>query len=256
MSLPRVASREEWLAARKELLADEKAMTRARDKLNTKRRELPMVRIDKEYVFEGRNGKATLLDLFEDRRQLVVVHFMFDPSWDDGCPSCTAGADEVSAGSDRPSPHSRHHAGVRVTGAHRQDRALQGQAGLDVSLVLVVRERLQLRLPRHARRIGRSDRVQLPHEGGARRTGRGLSRAASRSRCPDAATSCATATAIFHTYSVYARGLESIGGSYYLLDETALGRQEAWEEPKGRAADARGCRARLRDLSARADRAL
>src|SRR3954468_1560676 len=98
MSLPRVASRDEWLNARTELLADEKAMTRARDELNTKRRELPMVKVDKEYVFEGRDAKATLLDLFEGRQQLVVVHFMFDPSWEDGCPSCTAGADEVSPG--------------------------------------------------------------------------------------------------------------------------------------------------------------
>src|SRR5215471_4252987 len=98
MSLPRVASRQEWLEARKELLAEEKEMTRARDKLNTKRRELPMVEVDEEYVFEGPDGKATLLDLFEGRRQLIVVHFMFDPSWDDGCPSCTAGADEMSEG--------------------------------------------------------------------------------------------------------------------------------------------------------------
>ena len=80
MSLPRVASREEWLDARKDLLADEKAMTRARDELNVKRRELPMVEIDKEYMFEDPSGKATLPELFEGRRQLIVVHFMFDPS--------------------------------------------------------------------------------------------------------------------------------------------------------------------------------
>jgi predicted dithiol-disulfide oxidoreductase (DUF899 family) len=72
MSLPKVTSREEWLAARKELLAEEKAMTRARDALNVKRRELPMVKIDKDYVFEGPDGKASLRDLFEGRRQLIV----------------------------------------------------------------------------------------------------------------------------------------------------------------------------------------
>ena len=71
-------------------------------------------------------------------------------------------------------------------------------------------------------------------------SGAWTSTATSPPRCPDGVTSCATATRIFHTYSVYARGLESIGGSYYLLDETALGRQEEWEEPKGRAAGARG----------------
>src|SRR5438309_4227984 len=98
MALPRIASRDEWLAARKQLLAEEKAMTRTRDALNTKRRNLPMVRVDKEYGFEGPDGKATHLDLFEGRRQLIVQHFMFDPSWDDGCPSCTAASDEISDG--------------------------------------------------------------------------------------------------------------------------------------------------------------
>src|SRR6185312_11233149 len=98
MALPQVVSREEWLVARKKLLAEEKAMTRARDALNTRRRELPMVRIDKDYVFEGPGGKASLLDLFEGRRQLIVTHFMFAPEWDGGCSSCSAGADEVSDG--------------------------------------------------------------------------------------------------------------------------------------------------------------
>src|SRR5882724_4746426 len=98
MSLPKVVTREEWLAARKQLLAEEKAMTKARDALNTKRRELPMVAVEKEYRFEGPDGTARLLDLFDGSRQLIVQHFMFDPSWDDGCPSCTAAADEISDG--------------------------------------------------------------------------------------------------------------------------------------------------------------
>src|ERR687898_670816 len=80
MSLPKVVSRDEWLAARKELLAREKELTRRRDELNAERRRLPMVRIEKEYVFEGPDGKATLLDLFDSRRQLIVYHFMFAPS--------------------------------------------------------------------------------------------------------------------------------------------------------------------------------
>src|SRR5688500_1745331 len=98
MALPEVVTRDEWLDARKELLAKEKELTRRRDELSADRRRLPMVRIDKDYVFEGPDGKATLADLFEGRRQLIVQHFMFDPSWDDGCPSCSAGADEISAG--------------------------------------------------------------------------------------------------------------------------------------------------------------
>jgi predicted dithiol-disulfide oxidoreductase (DUF899 family) len=98
MSLPEIVDHEEWRAARIELLAEEKAMTRARDALSAKRRMLPMVRIDKDYRFEGPDGPATLVDLFEGRSQLIVQHFMFDPGWDEGCPSCTAAADEMSDG--------------------------------------------------------------------------------------------------------------------------------------------------------------
>src|SRR4051812_48637567 len=98
MSLPRIASREDWLAARKELLVKEKALTRQRDALNAERRNLPMVEVTKQYAFEGPDGRVGLLDLFEDRAQLIVYHFMFDPSWDEGCPSCTAGTDELSQG--------------------------------------------------------------------------------------------------------------------------------------------------------------
>ena len=87
-------SREEWLVARRELLAQEKELTRARDALNADRRRLPMVAIEKAYVFEGPDGEAGLLDLFEGRRQLIVDHFMFDPSWDDGCPSCSGRVDQ------------------------------------------------------------------------------------------------------------------------------------------------------------------
>jgi predicted dithiol-disulfide oxidoreductase (DUF899 family) len=98
MGLPDVTSREEWLAARKQLLGREKELTAVRDALNADRRRLPMVRIDKPYVFEGPQGKVGLVDLFEGRRQLFLQHFMFDPSWEDGCRSCSAELDELSAG--------------------------------------------------------------------------------------------------------------------------------------------------------------
>src|SRR5829696_10265396 len=98
MSLPEIVSPDAWLAARRELLAREKEMTRARDALSADRRRLPMVRLEKGYVFEGPDGRASLIDLFEGRQQLIVGHFMFDPSWEEGCPSCSAGADEVSDG--------------------------------------------------------------------------------------------------------------------------------------------------------------
>src|SRR5437867_335837 len=95
VTLPKVVSRAEWLVARKALLAKEKELTRHRDAVNAERRRLPMVRIDKQYVFDGPAGKASLLDLFEGRRQLIVYHFMFDPSWDEGCPSCSFLVDNI-----------------------------------------------------------------------------------------------------------------------------------------------------------------
>ena len=243
MSLPDVVSREQWLAARKELLAKEKELTRARDALNAERRMLPMVEIEKPYVFEGPDGEATLLDLFEGRRQLIVIHFMFDPELGGRLPELHGRRRRDVAGPARRTctPATRRCAYV-VARAAGQDRALQGQAGLDLPVVLVVRQRLQLRLPRHARRVGGARRVQLPHARGARarRARRTTSRATSRSSCPARATSCATATASSTRTRRSRRGGEMTGGSYYFLDLTALGRQEEWEEPKGRAADPRG----------------
>ena len=98
MSLPKIATRDEWLAARIALLEEEKALTRRRDELSTKRRNLPMVEVEEDYTFEGPNGTAHLIDLFDGRTQLIIYHFMFDPSWEDGCPSCTAGTDELCEG--------------------------------------------------------------------------------------------------------------------------------------------------------------
>src|ERR1022692_2960435 len=94
MTLPDVVSRDEWVAARKQLLVKEKELTHSRDALNADRRRLPMVEIEKEYVFEGPSGGATLLDLFEGRRQLIVDHYMFDPSGNEGCRSCAGRVDQ------------------------------------------------------------------------------------------------------------------------------------------------------------------
>src|ERR1700752_3567267 len=98
MSLPRITSREDWLQARTELLDKEKALTRDRDALNVERRNMPMGRIEKDYRFEGPDGEVTLLDMFQGRSQMIVGHFMFNPEWEDGCPSCSAGAAELSDG--------------------------------------------------------------------------------------------------------------------------------------------------------------
>ena len=98
MSLPEVVSHDEWRAARVALLEQEKALTRQRDAVSEARRRLPMVEVVKDYRFTGPQGEVGLLDLFEDRLQLIVGHFMFHPEWEDGCPSCSAGADEVADG--------------------------------------------------------------------------------------------------------------------------------------------------------------
>jgi predicted dithiol-disulfide oxidoreductase (DUF899 family) len=95
MSVPAVVSRDEWLVARKELLAKEKRLTRERDALNADRRRLPMVEIEKEYVFDGAEGKASLLDLFEGRRQPIIYHLMWLYDRDLACPSCSAFVDQI-----------------------------------------------------------------------------------------------------------------------------------------------------------------
>ena len=239
MSLPKVVSQDEWLAARKALLVKEKAMTRARDALNVERRELPMVAVDKNYSFEGPDGTVGLADLFDGDRQLIVQHFMFDPSWDDGCPSCTAAADEISDG----------------LIAHLRAR--------DTNLVVVSRAPLE-KIERYKAKRGWTfpwyssygsdfnydfnvtiDASVAPVMWNYRTLdelepiGMGWLGEGS-SEQPGYSMFLRDGDAIFHTYSMYARGAEMLGGSYYFLDLTALGRQEEWEEPKGRADAARG----------------
>ncbi|MGH3907959.1 MAG: DUF899 domain-containing protein [Pseudonocardiaceae bacterium] len=241
MSLPQVVSRDEWLAARKELLAEEKAMTRARDALNTKRRELPMVRIDKEYVFEGPDGKVGLLDLFDGRRQLIVSHFMFDPEWDEGCSSCSAGADEMSAGL-------LQHLHTRDTSLAYVSRAplakiekYKTSKGWDFpwysSYGSDFNYDFHVTLDDSVTPVEYNYRTKTEHE----QAGTSYY-VASEQPIEGPGMSCflRDGDSVFHTYSMYARGAETLGGSYYFLDLTALGRQEDWEEPKGRADSARG----------------
>jgi predicted dithiol-disulfide oxidoreductase (DUF899 family) len=105
MTQHRIVSRDEWLAARKALLAREKEFTRLRDQLNAERRELPWVKVDKAYVFDGPNGKETLADLFAGRSQLIVKHFMLGPEWSEGCVGCSFEVDHVEGAL----PHLEHH---------------------------------------------------------------------------------------------------------------------------------------------------
>jgi predicted dithiol-disulfide oxidoreductase (DUF899 family) len=242
-SLPHVVSRDEWLVARKELLAKEKELTRRRDALNAERRRLPMVRIEKDYVFEGPDGKVGLLDLFEGRRQLIVGHFMFDPRWEDGCPSCSAGADEVSTG------------------------LLEHLAARDTTLAYVSRAPLE-KIERYKARKGWTfpwyssygsnfnydfhvtlDESVAPIEYNYRTKAAHEQAGTSYYfegeqpiEAPGSSYFLRDGDTVYHTYSTFARGAEMTGGSYYFLDLTALGRQEDWEEPKGRAAAAHDAR--------------
>lgn len=94
---PKVVSQTEWVAARKELLRKEKELTRLRDEISRQRRELPWEKVEKQYVFDGPNGKEPLADLFDGRSQLIVYHFMFGPEWQEGCPSCSFNMDHTDA---------------------------------------------------------------------------------------------------------------------------------------------------------------
>src|ERR1700719_3226724 len=92
---PKIVSRDEWLAARKKLLAREKQLTHERDAIAAERRQLPWVKVEKNYVFDSPSGKKTLADLFDGRSQLIVYHFMFGPDWKEGCPSCSLNMDHT-----------------------------------------------------------------------------------------------------------------------------------------------------------------
>ena len=221
MSLPRIATRDEWLAARKELLAKEKRLTTERDALNTERRNLPMVEIEKDYVFAGPDGEARLLDMFDGRNQLIIYHFMFDPDWDEGCPSCTAGTDEMSQGLlDHLYTCDTSYAMVSRAPLEKLERWKQKRGLGQHPLVLVLRHRLQLRLRRHDRRVGAARRVQLPHQAEFEALGDNFFDFDQPFEMPGRSCFLQVDGTVYHTYSQYARGLESTGGSYYFLDLT------------------------------------
>lgn len=217
MELPRVASRSEWLAARRELLVKEKAFTRQRDALSAERRRLPMVKIGKQYVFDGPDGKETLADLFGGRCQLLVDHFMLGPGWKEGCVGCSFGADHI----DGARVHLEHH---------------------DVSVVVVSRAPLP-EIETFRKRMGwrfkwvssygsdfnydfhvsfreediANDKVYYNYE----------MRDFQSEELPGLSVFYKDAAGdIFHTYSAYARGAEALLGTYMFLELTPKGRNE------------------------------
>lgn len=236
MNLPAVASRNEWLEARKELLAAEKLETRARDVLNTRRRNLPMVHIDTTYKFEGPDGEVDLLTLFGASRQLIVQHFMFHPDWTDGCPSCTASLEEIS----------------EATFAHLEARDTTYVAIARAPFAKLDAYRIRRGWPRPIYSSFGSDfnydfgvtidasraPVMFNFRGPEELKATGfewiLDTDSQPMEQPGVSCFLRVGDDIYHTYSTYGRGTELAVGGYPLLDLTALGRQEEWEEPKGR----------------------
>ena len=149
---PRVVSHEQWVTERVAFLAKEKEFTRLRDELSRQRRELPWEKVTKSYVFDGPSGKQTLAELFGDRSQLIVYHFMFDPAWDEGCKSCSFVADNFD-GSDSCTSAARDTSFAVISRApFDKIAALQAAHGVELPVAVLVRHRLQLRLRRDDRR--------------------------------------------------------------------------------------------------------
>lgn len=239
MTLPEIADRNAWRKARIDLLAAEKAMTKARDALSTKRRMMPMVRVEKEYRFEGPDGPATLSDLFEDRRQLIVQHFMFDPSWEDGCSSCTGASDELSEGL------LRH--------LHARDTTLAVVSRAPFEKLTRYKHKRGWKFPWyssydsdfnydfHVTLDASVEPVEFNYRDSKELVEHGLGWLLEDStEQPGYSAFIEVDGEVFHTNSVYARGTEWLGGSYAFLDLTVLGRQEEWEEPRGRSDNPRG----------------
>jgi predicted dithiol-disulfide oxidoreductase (DUF899 family) len=221
MSTPNIGTREEWLEARLKLLDREKALNRQRDDLAEQRRQLPWVRIDKDYRFEGPDGERTLRDLFDGHTQLLAYHFMFGPDWDEGCPSCSFWADSYD--------------GTQVHLAHR-----------DVSFVCVSRAPYP-KLAAYKARMGwtfpwfssaPSDfnfDFGVSFTPGQQENG-GDYNFTRLEHPPEEAPGLSAFVIdasgdVFHTYSTYSRGLDPLNTAYQLLDLAPHGRDEdnlAW----------------------------
>ena len=223
---PRVASQEQWLAERTKLLADEKELTKHYDRVNAERRRLPMVKIEKNYFFEGPNSKPSLKDLFEGRRQLIVYHFMFDLTWDKGCSGCTGFVDalgDLSLLNKRDTtfvvisraPLAKLNAykaqkgwGIAWFSSFGSDFNYDFHVTLDPKVAPVeynYRNKVEMEAA-----VGHS--VQMEGEE------HGLS------------VFFRLEEEMFHSYSAYARGNESLTDSYRLLDVTPYGRQQDFED--------------------------
>lgn len=203
-ALPPVVSRAEWEVARAELLVREKELFRLKDAVSAARRRLPMVQIDESYVFDTESGPLTLLDLFDGRSQLIVQHFMFGSDWDEGCSGCSMMADHIG-----PLSH-----------LYAKDTSLVLVSRAPVGKIVAFKDRMEWDLPWVS--SGRSTFNEDFHV-----TVDGEERHAISAFLRDGDT-------VFHTWQTFDRGEEPFMLVFDLLDITAYGRQETWEDsPKG-----------------------
>jgi predicted dithiol-disulfide oxidoreductase (DUF899 family) len=213
----KIVSQNEWLEARKRLLAREKEFTRLRDELSQQRRALPWVKVEKNYLFDGPGGQETLADLFDGRSQLVVYHFMFAPDWEEGCPSCSFWADNFN--------------GIGVHLNHR-----------DVTMVAISRAPLE-KLETFKRRMGWSFKwlssgsndfnydyhVSFPAEAPQKELEYNYGkREIDTPDLPGVSVFYKDEEGrVFHTYSSYARGIDILNTAYNYLDLVPKGRDES-----------------------------
>ncbi len=212
-----VVTREDWLLARTALLAKEKEFTRLRDDLNRQRRELPWVKVDKQYVFDSANGKVTLADLFENKSQLIVYHFMFSPEWDEGCPICSFWADHFDSLS--------YHLGQRDASFVAISRAplvkietFKKRMQWDFKWVSSFQNDFNFDFhvsftPEEIRSGTAFYNYQITNPGDEDREGVSVFYKDANG-------------AVFHTYSAFARGIDLLNGTYNFLDLVPKGRDE------------------------------
>jgi predicted dithiol-disulfide oxidoreductase (DUF899 family) len=222
---PPIVSPDQWLAERKKLLAHEKELTRQYDRVSAERRRLPMVRIEKDYVFDGRNGKRGLKDLFEDRRQLVIYHFMFDPAWKNGCTGCTGYANAIG---DLSMLHKCDTTFAMVSRAPLAKLdAYKAQKGWSIPWYSSFGSDFNYDF--HVTNDEKVAPVEYNYRNKAE---------LEASKVPNAMTGeehglsvfFRVGDDVFHTYSAYARGTEGLTDSRALLDMTPYGRQQDFED--------------------------
>ena len=217
MTTHRVVSHEEWTEARRQHLAREKELTRLRDQLSQERRDLPWVKVEKHYVFDGPKGKESLPDLFEGRHQLVVQHFMFDPSWTEGCKSCSFWVDNFD--------------GITVHLEHR-DVTYVAISRAPYSAIQAYKKRMgwQVKwLSSLNNDFNRDYHVTFtPEELEQHKAYYNYTNGTFPApEAPGISVFYRDDGAIYHTYSTYARGLDMLNGAYHLLDLVPKGRDEA-----------------------------